>query len=299
MRLGSSFRWLLLTALLGAPAASTAQQSPAPLAAEDRFSHYRRNLLEAADGVLIGLQEFPQGRTEGRIEQKPLSRAREEDRTALEAFASRYWRARSGDLRAAIARLEQIRPELESALQAEGLPTELVAVVLVESAARSTALSPRGARGLWQFIPATARRYGLSVGPDLDERIDTGKATRAAARYLRDLHERFGNWSLALAAYNAGEEAIERAIAVAGTTEIAVLNSKRLLPSETRNYVAAVVAAMSFFRDEGPTELRELAKQPGRTFRTLYALALPSGSEGGSGDSELVQMTQTAVNLEH
>lgn len=74
----------------------------------------------------------------------------------------------------------------------------------------------------------------------------------------------------ALAVYNAGEEAGEWAIAVAGTSEIGVLISRRLLPAETRNYVAAGLATMSLFRNEGFTELRELARQPGRTFQTLF-----------------------------
>ena len=92
----------------------------------------------------------------------------------------------------------------------------MLAVVLVESGGRMSALSPKGARGLGQSMPDTARSYGLAVTADRDERIEAMKATRAAARYLRDLHQRFGDWRLAFAAYNAGEQAVERAVAKSG-----------------------------------------------------------------------------------
>jgi membrane-bound lytic murein transglycosylase D len=92
-------------------------------------------------------------------------------------------------------------------------------------------------------MPATARRYGLTVEAANDHRTDPEHATRAAARYLRDLHKRFGDWKLALAAYNAGEGRVQRAIERAGVRDFDELARRGLLPAETRNYVPAVLAA--------------------------------------------------------
>jgi membrane-bound lytic murein transglycosylase D len=96
-------------------------------------------------------------------------------------------------------------------------------------------------------MPATARRYGLVVSGQRDDRLDLVSATQAAARYLRDLHERFGDWELVLAAYNAGEHAVQNAIQRAGSNSFTVLSQLRLLPLETRNYVPAVMSARGFF----------------------------------------------------
>jgi len=147
---------------------------------------------------------------------------------------------------AAAQRVERLRPLLEPILRDAGVPAGLTAVVLVESGGNPAALSPKGARGLWQFMPETARRYGLAVDGGRDERLDVLKSTRAAARYLRDLHARFGDWRLAFAAYNAGAGAVERASQRAGSRDFSVLETH--LPEETRGYVPEVLAAMNSAR---------------------------------------------------
>jgi len=136
-----------------------------------------------------------------------------------------------------------------------------VAVVLVESAAQPFALSPKEARGLWQFIPATARRYGLHVGPAKDERVHWVHATRAAARYLHDLYTEFGDWQLALAAYNAGEQAVAKALARSRVRTFADLSARRLLPAETRNFVPAVLAAMELLGSAAPAPGNETSSK--------------------------------------
>jgi membrane-bound lytic murein transglycosylase D len=103
-------------------------------------------------------------------------------------------------------------------------------------------------------MPATARRYGLAVSVSRDDRLDAEKATRAAAGYLRDLYHRFEDWPLALAAYNAGEAAVEQALARAGSTDFAELSARGLLPEETRRYVPAVLAAAELLRSLRPSE---------------------------------------------
>jgi len=148
------------------------------------------------------------------------------------------------NLSVALRRLDQLRPVVEPILQNEGIPPELASVVVVESGGRTDALSAKGARGLWQLMPDTARRYGLMVSASRDDRLDAEKSTRAAARYLRDLYQQFGSWPLALAGYNAGEQALQRAVERAGSSDFLQLSSLRLLPQETRNYVPAVLSAM-------------------------------------------------------
>ena len=129
-------------------------------------------------------------------------------------------------------------------------------------AAELHALSPKGALGLWQLMPDTARRYGLVVTASRDERLDVEKSTRAAARYLRDLYQQFGSWPLALAAYNAGEQGGPKAVERAGTRDFVQLSSLRLLPQETRNYVPAVLSAMQMLGvSHLPVEPRQTARQ--------------------------------------
>jgi soluble lytic murein transglycosylase-like protein len=153
-------------------------------------------------------------------------------------------------LQKAVERVQGLRPMLEPILREEGVPQQMAAVVLVESGGQSAALSPKGARGLWQFMPDTARRYGLVVTASLDERLDPYKSTRAAARYLRDLHTQFGNWPLALAAYNAGEDTVQRAVDRTSTRDFSLISRMGILPLETRSYVPAVMNAIGFMANK-------------------------------------------------
>lgn len=145
--------------------------------------------------------------------------------------------------RLVVARSAAYHNTLTRILREEKLPAELLSVVLIESGFNPLALSPKGARGLWQLMPATARRYGLTVEPENDHRIHPELATRAAARYLRDLYRQFGDWPLALAAYNTGEARVQRLIQQTGLRDFHELARRGLLPLETRNYVPAILAA--------------------------------------------------------
>ncbi len=134
-------------------------------------------------------------------------------------------------------------------LKSRGLPEDLAFTAMIESGFNPLAVSRAGAVGLWQFMAATARRYGLRVDRWVDERLDPEKSTFAAAAYLHDLHEQFGSWMLAQAAYNAGENSIVRAIHAAGSNDFWVLTRTRLLPQETKEFVPQILAATLIGRD--------------------------------------------------
>ncbi len=161
---------------------------------------------------------------------------------AIQAPPSSNARKAGAFLRSALARYSVYRESLTRILREENLPPEALAVALVESGFNPLALSPKGARGIWQLMPATAQRYGLTVGPMNDHRTHPEHSTRAAAKYLRDLYQRFGDWKLALAAYNAGEDRIQRVINRTGVRDFDEMARRGLLPSETRKYVPAVIA---------------------------------------------------------
>lgn len=141
-----------------------------------------------------------------------------------------------------VARYQTYRDTFTRILAEENVPPELLAVAFVESGFNPQALSPKGARGIWQFMPGTAAAYGLSVRPADDHRTHPEHSTRAAARYLRDLYRQFGDWKLALAAYNWGEGNIQKVINRTGIRDFDEMARRGLLPLETRNYVPSVLA---------------------------------------------------------
>jgi membrane-bound lytic murein transglycosylase D len=143
--------------------------------------------------------------------------------------------------RPAPARAAALVPGLKSIFMAEGVPPELVWLAEVESSFNPEAKSPVGALGLFQFMPASAERFGMRLTPR-DERLDPDKSARAAAQYLRFLHGRFGSWSLALAAYNAGEGRVGRTLRAQQASTFEEIAAA--LPNETRMYVPKVAATV-------------------------------------------------------
>ncbi len=133
-------------------------------------------------------------------------------------------------------------PIIEEALEAYQLPLELKYLPIIESALNPNAVSRVGATGLWQFMLTTGRNYGLTVNSLVDERRDVQKASYAAAHYLKDLYQIFGDWSLVIAAYNCGPANVTKAIHRAGG-EMDYWKIYPYLPRETRGYVPAFVAA--------------------------------------------------------
>jgi len=139
------------------------------------------------------------------------------------------------------AKAEAYVPKLKRIFVAEKTPPELVWVAEVESSFNPTARSPVGAAGLFQLMKPTAKSYGLSTFFP-DERTDPEKNARAAAKHLRHLHNRFGDWSLALAAYNAGETRVDNVLRNSRSRDYSAIASK--LPAETQFYVPKCEAAL-------------------------------------------------------
>jgi membrane-bound lytic murein transglycosylase B len=233
----------------------------------DDFAAYRQVLDRAADSALASVMRGAAASSQV-AEVAPETTA-PTDTKVLHQFARQYWNGNDEAVRRAVARVTQLRPILTPILREQGIPDEVVAVVLVESAGQAAALSPKGARGIWQFMPDTARRYGLEVTVDRDDRIEVVKSTRAAANYLRNLYQRFGDWRLAFAAYNAGEQVVEQAATRTGHTDFSRI--ERALPAETRTYVPAVIRAMALLglnkRESSPVFNSE--RSPSRN--VLYA----------------------------
>jgi hypothetical protein len=138
---------------------------------------------------------------------------------------------------------------IRDVLRRNGLPEDLAFTAMIESGFNPVAVSRAGAKGMWQFMAATARRYGLRVDQWVDERLDPEKATGAAAAYFRDLHGIFGSWTLAQAAYNAGEMKVIRALRTSGSKDFWPLTQTALLKRETKDFVPQIQAAVMIGRD--------------------------------------------------
>jgi len=137
-----------------------------------------------------------------------------------------------------LKRAERYFPLVERQLKAKGLPDDLKYVMVAESDLLPGAKSPAGAAGIWQFIPSTGSNYGLRVGNHLDERYDFERATESALRYLTNLYNKFHSWTLALAAYNCGEDRVMREMSKQRVRSYYDLK----LPNETERYVFRIMA---------------------------------------------------------
>ena len=137
-------------------------------------------------------------------------------------------------------------PMVQEVFRAESIPLDLAYLAIVESGYKTNALSRASARGMWQFMPATGKEFGLDQNWFIDERSDPEKATRAAAQYLKSLHRFFdGDWNMAMASYNAGPGRLQRAVKQSKIADYWELTeTSKYLPKETRNYVPMIMAAV-------------------------------------------------------
>lgn len=232
----------LLLSLLGLGGVASAQESGEVSRTDSAFTALHEALVHRADVLLRGQEAG------GVLEAQPESYA--------ENHAPQSAPLAGGTYDAILLPI----------LRAHGLPEGLAAVVAVESGGNPRALSPKGARGLWQLMPETARRYGLTVGSLRDERLDPVRATDAAALYLRDLYAQFGSWPLALAAYNWGEANLAMAIRRERTTDLDALFRRGSLAAETHSYVPAVLRRWAL---RGADEPRVAAKPEHVSFASM------------------------------
>ena len=165
---------------------------------------------------------------------------------SLESVIKGYLKNRRKTMARLMALSDYYFPMFEEELDRQGLPLEMKYLAIVESALDPRARSRVGATGLWQFMYSTGRLYGLEVNSYVDERSDPLMATAAASAYLKDLHERLGDWDLALAAYNSGPGNVAKAIRRSGGRQN-YWNIRGYLPRETAGYVPAFLATMYIF----------------------------------------------------
>jgi membrane-bound lytic murein transglycosylase D len=141
-----------------------------------------------------------------------------------------------------LQRSGRYRPMIQRILDEEGIPQEIIHLAQAESGFMPRALSPKAAGGMWQFLKSRGNEYNLKQTPYTDDRMDPEKATRAAAHHLRDLYREFGDWYLAIAAYNCGPVNVEKAVERTGYADFWELRSRGALPAETTNYVPIILA---------------------------------------------------------
>jgi membrane-bound lytic murein transglycosylase D len=147
-----------------------------------------------------------------------------------------------GTFERAVARSGRYRQMIERIFREEGVPHDLIYLAQAESGFIPLALSRAGARGMWQFMATRATGYGLQRSWWIDDRQDPEKATRAAARHLKDLYNQFGDWYLAMAAYNSGPGNVQQAVKRTGYADFWELYRRDVLPKETKNYVPIILA---------------------------------------------------------
>ena len=231
---------------------------------------------------------------------------------------------------AGLQRAGRYRPLIQRILDEEGVPQELIYLAQIESGFLPRARSYKQAVGMWQFVQFRGREYGLNQTPYTDDRLDPEKATRAAAKHLHDLYAMFGDWYLAMAAYNCGPNCVDHAVQRTGYADYWELVRRNVLPRDTNNYVPVILAVTIMAKNprdynlenldldspidydtisvESPTSLALIADASARPVPEIQELnpsLLKSIAPGGyqlrvpKGSSDLVRMALDEVPAEH
>lgn len=174
-----------------------------------------------------------------------------------------------GTIEHALARSGQYEDMIRRTLKEEGVPQDLIYLAQAESGFHPLAVSRAGARGMWQFMGSRAKGYGLQRSWWVDDRQDPEKATRAAAHHLKDLYNQFGDWYLAMAAYNSGPGTVQSAVKRTGYADFWELYRRNVLPKETRNYVPIIVAVTIMAKNPDQYGLTSVVKDKPIPFETV------------------------------
>lgn len=172
-----------------------------------------------------------------------------------------------------LQRAGRYRPLIQRVFDEEGVPQELIFLAQAESGFLPRAVSRARATGMWQFVLFRGREYGLLQSPYSDDRLDPEKSTRAAARHLRDLYQRYGDWYLAMAAYNCGPGTVDRAVDRTGYADFWELRRRSVLPKETSNYVPIILAMTIVTKNAKEYGLETVAADPALSYDTLEITA--------------------------
>ena len=263
-------------------------QSGRDVRGNDRLQQEFDKLVEGVNNLEIVALQAGDGFTEQKAEPAPIDEANEVTfpvdpniRAKVEAemrdthsdlplvindevarYISYFSSGGRGTLEHALTRAGRYREMILRILREEGVPQDLIYLAQAESGFHPLALSRAGARGMWQFMAGRASGYGLQRNWWLDDRQDPEKSTRAAAHHLKDLYNQFGDWYLAMAAYNSGPGTVQSAVQRTGYADFWQLYRRGVLPKETRNYVPIIVAVTIMAKNPSQYGLDHLAPEP-------------------------------------
>ena len=168
-----------------------------------------------------------------------------------------------------LERAGKYRPMIKRILEEEGVPQELIHLAQAESGFMPRAVSSKAATGMWQFVSWRGNEYGLKQTSYIDDRLDPEKATRSAAKHLHDLYNQFGDWYLAIAAYNCGPGNVEKAVERTGYADFWELRNRRVLPAETTNYVPIILAMTIMTKNAAEYGLDNISPEAAVEYDTL------------------------------
>jgi len=206
-----------------------------------------------------------------------------------------------GGFERAFSRSGRYHDMIVATLKEEGVPQDLIYLAQAESGFHPLAVSRVGARGIWQFMASRARGYGLSHNMWVDDRQDPEKSTRAAAHHLKDLYNQFGDWYLAMAAYNSGPGTVQAAVKRTGYADFWELYRRNVLPKETRNYVPIILAVTIMAKNPSQYGLDEVLMEHPSDYDTVtinYPVDLRLVAECvGSTSGELQDLNPSLLRL--
>lgn len=270
-------------------------ESPLDVGSDERLQNEFDRLLDGVNGLEMQALEQGDGFTEQKSEPAPIDEANEvtypvdpnikakaeaevkETHSDLPLMMTdpvagyiNYFSTRGrGTLERALARSGRYEEMIRKVLKEEGVPQDLIYLAQAESGFHPLALSRVGARGMWQFMGSRAKGYGLERNWWVDDRQDPEKATRAAARHLKDLYNEFGDWYLAMAAYNSGPGTVQSAVKRTGYADFWQLYKRNVLPKETRNYVPIIIAVTIMAKNPQQYGLEDVVAEKPEAYDTV------------------------------